>query len=249
MLVKTRKNIKNRQWFSKLFYTRVFKSFFFMLKETQLFKFNYKSKWLDNHLFISLKLAQIVVETTFEKRITYVEIIDLITHNRKWIEWIVNDIIARHYTTNNDKIVFNSLSIIPVSGKVTMNYYMDEKEVFSEEIKHPYPKLDLSIFDLKNEKVVEKRLWTLFEQSKKYLSEVYEGHILTFKDFKKKKYSLTHSVKKFYAMDILLHHHKGVIDEYKSVQRFLNAYFLSDDKRKRIKPFNISSSRTTKKKK
>jgi hypothetical protein len=110
----------------------------------------------------------------FDIRITYMQIIDLMMKNRSRIESSIEIIIARYFITDDENISFDSLVPIIKKGIVEMNYYKNGIMVYSETIRHPYPKLDLSVFDLKSDTAIEKRLSTLFTQTKKDLPCVYE---------------------------------------------------------------------------
>lgn len=104
---------------------------------------------MDNDLFISLKLAQVVVETLFDKSITYVQVIQCIPECTSWITSLIDGTMVR-YTDDSKNLGFDSLSITSEGGKVITKYYKKELEIDSDESDHPYPKLDLSIFDIIN---------------------------------------------------------------------------------------------------
>lgn len=207
-----------------------------MLKETRLNEYNKDTKWLDNDLFISLKLAQVIVETLFDKPITYVQIIQCIHECNSWIISLIDGTMVR-YTDDSKNLGFDSLSITADGKKVITKYYKKGIEIDSDESKHPYPKLDLSIFDIINAGQISKdRLSQWFTQVEEYLPQVYKGHILTLKDLIKQGLSTTyHSTKKYHAIDLLFEHYKWVIKKYGTVDSFFTDYFNSNPKRQKLK--------------
>jgi hypothetical protein len=233
MLIKVRKDIRDKKDDWEVLYVRIFKSFFFILKETCLNEFNKKTKWLDNDLFISLKLAQVVIETIYDMRITYVDILQIITKQRFWILSSIEDTIVS--CPRNDRVLwFDSFWITIKNGNVEWVYYKKKIKVGTDNTKYSYPKLNLSIFDIINTgKIAKDRLSQWFNQVEKYLVQIYEDQIIKLKFFIKWKYSIPHLNKKYYSMDILLAHHDWVIKQYETVQKFFDIYLLLDEKRQK----------------